>query len=213
MSTVLPQVLLLVHIIGGSVALLCAGGALVTKKGGPDHRFFGKGYVAGMTAVFLSALPLAAFQANLFLLLIAFFSFYLVFSGFRFARNKTGAPGGQDWIAVGFAVLSGVGMWGLGYFLFKSANNQWVTLIVFGTLGTLLGVSDGVAWIKGALTGRKRIARHLTNMLAGTISTVTAVLVVNVATDPPWIAWIAPTIVITPFIIYWTRRTLSAGYN
>ena len=94
MSTVLPQVLLLVHIIGGSVALLCAGGALVTKKGGLGHRFFGKGCVAGMTAVFLSALPLGAFQANLFLLLIAFFSFYLVFSGFRFARNKTGAPGG-----------------------------------------------------------------------------------------------------------------------
>jgi hypothetical protein len=104
-------------------------------------------------------------------------------------------------------------MWGLGYFLFKSENNQWVTLIVFGTLGTLLGASDGAAWIKGALTGRKRIGRHLTNMLAGTISTVTAVLVVNVATDPPWIAWIAPTIVITPFIIYWNRRTLSAGYN
>ena len=101
-------------------------------------------------------------------------------------------------------------MWGLGYFLFKSGNNQWVTLNVFGTLGTLLGVSDGVAWIKGALTGRTRIAGHLTNMLAGTISTVTAVLVVNVATDPPWIA---PTIVITPFIICWNRRTLSAGYN
>ena len=102
-------------------------------------------------------------------------------------------------------------MWGLGYFLFKSENNQWVTLIVFGMLGTLLGVSDGVAWIKGALAGRTRIARHLTNMLAGTISTVPAVLVVNVATNPPWIAWIAPTIVITPFIIYWNRWTLSAG--
>ena len=44
--------------------------------------------------------------------------------------------------------VPGVGM-GLGYFVFKNENNQWVTLIVFGTLGTLLGVSDGVAWIKG----------------------------------------------------------------
>ena len=78
------------------IALLCAAGALVAKKGRPGHRLFGKGYVAGMTAVFFSALPFATFQANLFLLLIAFFSFYLVFSGFRFARNKTGAPGGQD---------------------------------------------------------------------------------------------------------------------
>ena len=213
MTPFILKILLAAHITGGVIALLCAGGALVAKKGRPGHRFFGKGYVAGMTAVFLSALPLAAFQTNLFLLLIAFFSFYLVFSGFRFARNQTGAPEGQDWIAVGVAVLSGVGMWGLGFFFFMAGNDQWVTLIVFGTLGTLLGVSDGAAWIKGTLTGRKRIARHLTNMLAGTISTVTAVLVVNVATNPPWIAWIAPTIVITPLIIYWNRRTLSAGYS
>ena len=63
----------------------------------------------------------------------------------------------------------------------------------------MLGVSDGMVWVKGAVTGRKRIARHLTNMLAGTIATITAVLVVNVATDPSWIA---------PFIIYWDRRPL-----
>jgi len=55
------------------------------------------------------------------------------------------------------------------------------------------------------------IARHLTNMMAGTIATVTAVLVVNVATDPVWIAWIAPTVVITPFIFYWNKRTLSTS--
>ena len=43
-------------------------------------------------------------------------------------------------------------------------------------------------------------------MMAGTIATVTAVLVVNVATDPVWIAWIAPTVVITPFIFYWNKK-------
>jgi|TARA_B100000929_G_scaffold281854_1_gene261253 hypothetical protein len=48
-------------------------------------------------------------------------------------------------------------------------------------------------------------------MMAGTIATVTAVLVVNVATDPVWIAWIAPTVVITPFIFYWNKRTLSTS--
>ena len=54
----------------------------------------------------------------------------------------------------------------------------------------------------------QRIARHLTNMLAGTIATVTAVVVVNVETDPPWLAWIIPTLVITPLIAWWNRRVL-----
>ena len=77
-----------------------------------------------MSTVFLSALPLAAFQANFFLLLTAFLSFYLVFSGFRFARHKSGDPRIRDWIAVGVVVLSGMGMRGLAYFLLKGENNQ-----------------------------------------------------------------------------------------
>ena len=66
MTPFILKTLLAAHITGGVIALLCAGGALVSKKGRPGHRFFGKGYAAGMTAVFLSALPLAFFQANLF---------------------------------------------------------------------------------------------------------------------------------------------------
>ena len=47
------------------------------------------------------------------------------------------------------------------------------------------------------------------HIIGGTIATVTAVLVVNVNTNPVWIAWLAPTVVITPLIFYWNKRTLS----
>ncbi len=204
------KVLLAVHIIGGIVALLSAGGALVTVKGSGRHRLFGRCYVGAMSAVFLSALPLAVFQASLFLVLIGCFSFYLVFSGFRFARNRSGEPQSRDWIAVSGVVLAGISMWVLAYYFLRDGNDQWLTLLFFGGIAILLGISDGRIWAKGGARGRKRIAHHLTNMLAGTIAIVTAVLVVNVTTDPAWIAWIVPTIVITPFIVYWNRRTLSA---
>jgi len=46
-------------------------------------------------------------------------------------------------------------------------------------------------------------------MLAGTIATVTATLVVNVSTERVWIAWITPTLLIAPVITYWNRRTLK----
>jgi hypothetical protein len=46
-------------------------------------------------------------------------------------------------------------------------------------------------------------------MLAGTIATLTAALVTNVSTDPVWIAWLLPTVLITLVIIYWNRRTLK----
>jgi len=92
---------------------------------------------------------------------------------------------------------------------YRQGDAQWITLIVFSLIAGGLGISDSVILRNRNATGKNRIARHLTNMLAGTIATVTAVLVVNVATNPAWIAWLTPTVVITPVIFYWNKRTLS----
>ncbi len=205
----LAEALLGIHIIGGSIALLSAAVAVATKKGGKQHRRFGKWYTAGMLGVFLTAVPLAFLKNNVFLFLIALFSFYLVFSGFRFARNKSGVPHVQDWIAVTTMLLSGVGMTALSFMFHRQGDAQWVTLIVFGLIAGGLGISDFMILRNRHATGQHRIARHLTNMLAGTIATVTAVLVVNVSTNPAWIAWLTPTVIITPVIVYWNKRTLS----
>ena len=203
------ELLLGIHILGGSIALLSAAVAVVTKKGGKQHRRFGKYYTAGMSCIFVTAVPLALLTNNVLLFLIALFSFYLVFSGFRFARNKSGAPHGQDWIAVMTILLSGVGMAAFSFMLLRQGNSQWVTLIVFSLIACGLGISDFIALKNRNATGKQRISRHLTNMLAGTIATVTAVLVTNVTTEPIWVAWLAPTVVITPVIFYWNKRTLS----
>ena len=87
----LALILLVIHITAGSIALLTAFVALVTAKGGVIHVRAGRVYAIGMSVIFLTAVPLAALGADVFLLLIAFFSFYLVFAGWRFARNAAGA--------------------------------------------------------------------------------------------------------------------------
>ena len=43
-------------------------------------------------------------------------------------------------------------------------------------------------------------------MLAGTISALTAVLVVNFTFNPPFVLWLAPTALLTPLIVWWNRR-------
>ena len=167
----------------------------------------------GMSAVFLTSIPLALLKNNVFMFLIVLFSFYLVFSGYRFARNRSGIPQLQDWIAVATMLLSGFGMEVLAFMFYTGgdAEGLWVILMVFGLIASLLGIVDFVTLRTRNATGKRRIARHLTNMLGGTIATVTAVLVVNVDTDPVWIAWLAPTVVITPLITYWNIRTLMSG--
>ena len=202
----LSAVLLAFHIGAGSVALVAAAVAVFTGKGQKWHILSGRVYAIGMTVVFLTAVPLALLGASVFLLLIAFFSFYLVFAGWRFARNRRGNPGAVDWTATVIMLTTGIGMGVYGGVLAVSGDAQWVTMTVFAGIALALGVADGLYHRLRRATGGRRIARHLTNMLSGTIATVTAVLVVNVETNPPWIAWILPTIAITPFIVWWNIR-------
>lgn len=208
----LALILLVIHITAGSIALLTAFVALVTAKGGVIHIRAGRVYAIGMTVIFLTAVPLAALGANVFLLLIAFFSFYLVFAGLRFARNRSRRAQPVDWIAVAIMGLTGLGMWAYAVVLGLSGSGQWVTMLAFGSIAVALSVADGLFFIQGRSAYRRpaayrRIQRHLTNMMAGTIATVTAVMVVNVSLNPVWLPWLLPTIVITPLIVWWNVKT------
>ena len=200
-------ILLAIHIAAGSIALLTAAMALVTPKGERWHILAGRVYAIGMTLVFLTAVPLAILGDSIFLFLIAFFSFYLVFAGWRFARNRQRRAHPVDWAAVGILAVTGLGMWGYAIVIGLNGSSQWVTLLVFGGIALALSIADG-RFHRRQPGGARRVARHLTNMMAGTIATITAVTVVNVDMEPVWVPWILPTVVITPLIVWWNIRTL-----
>ena len=188
----LSAVLLTIHIGAGSLALLAALVAVVTGKGQSNHVRSGRVYAIAMTLVFLTAIPLALLGSSIFLLLIA--------------RNRRGSPHIVDWAATAIMVTTGLGMGVYAGLLANSGDSQWVTMTTFAGIAVALGIADGIYHRLRKAAGGQRIARHLTNMLAGTIATVTAVLVVNIDTNPAWIAWILPTVVISPFITWWNFR-------
>ena len=144
-----------------------------------------------------------------FLFLIAIFSFYLAFAGLQFGRNKSGNPGPLDWVAVLLMIASGPAMWSLATLYFMNDESQYIVLLLFGFLAIFLGYSDYKSHRDKLAVGKERIARHLTNMLGGTIAVITAALVVNAPPGPEWIWWILPTLIITPLIIRWNRKTLN----
>ena len=203
-------ILLVIHITAGSVALLMAAVALTTAKGGRHHVLAGRVYTSAMTVIFLTALPLAMLGSSVFLLLIAVFSFYLVFAGWRFACNRRGYPRAVDWSAVATMGVTGLAMWGYGIVLAGDGDDQWVTMLLLGGIAVVLSLVDTRYYFcltrEQKPSGSSRIRRHLTNMLAGTISTVTAVFVVNVNTNPVWLAWILPGVVIAPLVVWWNVR-------
>ena len=202
-------ILLSIHILTGSVALVSAALALSTEKGKKFHVLIGKAYFWSMVIIFLTAIPMSIITGNVFLFLIAIFSFYLAFSGMRFAKNRTGVPTRVDLIAVNFMFLSGVGMWILAIIYFIDNDSQFITLTVFGFLALFLGYGDFQTFKNQTAIGKERIAKHLTNMMGGTIAVVTAVLVVNPPSNPEWVWWILPTVLITPVIFWWNKKVLN----
>ena len=203
------RILLPIHILAGTIALLCAALALTSEKDKKLHVLSGRTYFWCMVAIFLTAIPMSIITSNIFLFLIAIFSFYLAFAGMRFARNRKGVATTLDWTAVGLMILSGLGMWILSAIYFSNNNSQYIVLLVFGFLAIALGYADFRSYKNKTATGKKRLSRHLTNMMGGTIAVITAVLVVNVDLEPAWVWWVLPTLLITPVIFWWNVKILK----
>jgi hypothetical protein len=203
------ELLLAVHITAGIVALVGAALALCSAKGNKLHRLSGVASFWAMSAIFTTAIPMAIITGNIFLFLIAIFSFYLAFAGRQFAKNRKGIAKTIDWVAIGLVLISGIGMWVLAVIYFLSQNSQYITLVVFGFIALAIGYQDYIRYKNTIAVGKKRIAGHLTHMMGGTIAVVTAVLVVNVSIEPVWIWWILPTLVIAPVILWWNIKTLN----
>jgi len=203
------QILLPIHILAGTIALLCAALAVSSEKGKRLHVLSGRTYFWGMATIFLTAIPMSIISNNIFLFLIAIFSFYLAFAGMRFARNRKGVATTLDWIAVSLMILSGLGMWILAAIYFSNTNTQYIVLLIFGFLAIALGYADFKSHKNKSAIGKERISRHLTNMMGGTIAVVTAVLVVNPPFEPEWVWWVLPTVMITPLIFWWNSKILK----
>ena len=202
------KALVFLHIASGSGAVVGLLGALTSQKGGLWHRRMGKLYTLSMVIALLLASIVSALTGNVFLFLIGLFSGYFVYTGWRLAVVKDGIRSKQDQLAAQFMVLCAVVMLGYGIYQTVAGDSLGLALAVFGIFAFQPAWSDvklATRWPKG----KDRIVLHLNRMGGASIATMTAVFVVNVQTYPAFIAWLLPTVVGTPLIIYWTRKTFK----
>ncbi len=98
------------HVLSGVLALVRAAVVLYSVKGKRTHILSGRIFFCSMVTIFPTAIPMSIASNNIFLFLIAIFSFYLAFAGMRFAKNLNGVPTRSDWLAVLSMIFSGIGM-------------------------------------------------------------------------------------------------------
>jgi hypothetical protein len=209
--------LLFIHIFAGVIVLLAAMVSVISKARNASHRLHvisGTAFVLGMAVIFVTAMPLAYLGSSIFLAMVGVFSGYLALSGWRYARNRSGVPAAMDWFVVGLMLVVGIGMIVFGSILLARGQGLGIALIVFGGIAAWLSSTDLRIFRAGGVKGRERIAQHLTMMLGGTIAALSAFSVNSLTRFMPpgleFVAWLWPTFLITPMIVYWTRR-VKAG--
>lgn len=202
------------HVAAGFTALVMAPLAMMTQKGGSQHRRWGKIYFWAMFAIFVTALALVYFRPNFFLFMISILSFYGAFTGYRALYRKRPALGAGplwlDWLGAGVAAVAGL------VFL------AWGGLTAFGLLATeippvfgLVGVGFGVSLGLYAVSDIRSFLQpspdrnwwwyyHIARMSGSYIAAVTAFTVQNVTRHMPadlaWLPWVLPALIGTPLI-------------
>ena len=203
--------LLYLHILAGFISLAIAYVLLFIKKGNKRHKKLGMIYVYGMTTIFVTAIPLSLIgEFNSFLFVIAIFSFYLAFSGYRQGRDRNGAREQIDKVLGVFITATSILFYSMAVSLYLIEDSMWITSVVFGSIALGMGIND---FRRMKIDERPdfydRTNLHLNLMLAGTIATTTAFIVTLNPFSIDWLNWVAPTIVGTPIIIYFSRRELA----
>ena len=211
------KALLWVHIACGFGSFLLAPVALVSAKGGKTHKRWGMVYLWAMGGVAITALPMALYRPVLFLAMVAVFSFYAAFSGYRVLKLKNLAQGGSaspiDWFAGVGTFASSFLLAFLGAFHPRVVQNLGPVAIVFGLLGMRLAFVQMKSFVWKPKEKMFWWYTHLGNFIGSYIAAWTAFSVVTLPLMFPRAGiflWLWPTAIGVPSIVatvaYYKRK-------
>ncbi len=204
------RTLLSVHIAAGATSFVLAPVALATAKGGRQHKRWGMVYLWAMGVVAGTALPMALYRPVLFLALVAVFSFYAAFSGYRVLKLKDLPRGGSarpvDWFAGIFTFVSSACLAGFGAFRPALVQNMGIVAIVFGLLGMRLASVQLTSFVRKPKEKMFWWYTHLGNFIGSYIAAWTAFSVVTLPRffGNSFLFWLWPTAIGVPAIVLTT---------
>ena len=207
---------LYLHIAAGFMALITGAWALAVAKGDRTHRKTGTVFFWSMVTVTLTATVVCFARHNVFLLMIAVFSGYLAFTGYRalaFRRSAEPRANALDWAVLGVAALFvawmafEAGRLSIGKDGAFRFNSFALVLLVFGaSLANLVRRDIRTFRNPRAPSRLDWLRTHIERMGGAYIAAVTAFLVVNVQTEPAFIPWLLPGLLGGFGIRYFVRK-------
>lgn len=210
-------VLKYLHITAGTIALLAGPIAMSKQNGGATHRISGKAYLFSMFFIVISSIILSIYSGKWFLFMVGLFSLYLVATGYR-ALHLKNLHKGQRPLFIDLILLYSSGIAALTLMGWGIAN------LYYGYSFGIVSISFGFIMMRGVRSDYKRfyfplknknywLKAHISGMIGGYIATITAFTVQNIHTNPSWIPWLAPTILLVPFLVLTVRKFNSKSVN
>ena len=159
--------IMLIHICAGFIALVTGAMAIAARKGGPEHASSGTWFVASMLVLGVTASALAPFKEPPDSVVGGLLVCYFVATSWMTARRRDGKAGLFEKVAC-FLVLACAAATIREGFLALSSSAEPIpgpfALFAFAGVCILAGAGDLKFILRGKLSAKQRLSRHLWRM-------------------------------------------------
>jgi uncharacterized membrane protein len=207
--------IMLIHIAGGSVALLAGAGALAVRKGGRLHAKAGTAFFAAMLVMTLTGSVIAALKPERATAVIGIITCYLVATSWRAARRRDGKAGMFEAAALAVILACGILQLQFGLWAIQSPQGRidllpYQPIFVFAGLAWLAAALDVNVLIRRQLTGAQRIGRHVWRMCAALLIATTSFFQGQQDEFPDAVRgsafWYVPALAVLAAMLFWIVR-------
>jgi uncharacterized membrane protein len=164
--------LLALHISTGIIGLLSGAAAISVRKGSERHRAAGNVFLVSMLIMGLCASCLAVLKHQMNNVFGGLLTVYMVATAWSTARRRGNGTSALDWAALLFAAALGASILTLGLLVLngKAAPQAGVPIGMYFFMASaplLAAVGDVRMLVRGGISGRPRLIRHLWRMCFG----------------------------------------------
>lgn len=197
-----------VHIFSGALALISGLLALGFSPKVKRHRPMGKVFFYAMTSVFFTAVFLAVKKHIDFLFCIAILSYFSTLFGIRSLKFMKGNnPRWFDWALLCALAIAGFFLIGKGAFGWHEIGSMELILsLVFGSGMLLYAFTSALNLTRIPVGNTRWLNSHQANMGAALIATITAFSTTALSFLPGLVAWLGPTLILSPMLAYYINR-------
>jgi uncharacterized membrane protein len=205
------------HVTGGTVALVSGAVALFARKGSRPHRVAGTAFVAAILFTTVSAVYLGFTTGNVNNGIAGIVTLYLVATSWMTIVRP---PGEVGLFERGAFLFAATGAAAAIYFAYTAVMNNdplfgGLPYVIIAGVITLAAGLDLSVVLRAGVSGRQRIARHLWRMTLGFAAAVGSFFPGQLEHFPTFIQQIRPIILLfIPFfliiatILFWSARVL-----